>query len=231
MSSAETPSTATSSKPAASTSTPVNISSQAYLDPACYVKGSQSLNIEADSVIHPRCRLYTDRGKITIRTGCVLTERCIIGFDRELNTAPESSTTQSQTDSSRDITVGPQAYLQSSVKVQPPSKIGEGVFIEAGVTIQTGCSIGDHSKVCAGVNLPPGTVVPAWTVVYGQNGRLRRRREQNAAEDSRIEGMNRERQGMEALLRSNAAKTLSSTGSASRHSKRESIIRVDSSKA
>lgn len=209
---------------------PVNISSQAYLDPACYAKGSHNINIEANSVVHPRCRLYTDQGKITIRAGSVLIERCIVGFDKELNPIPEAFAAQLQADTNRDITIGPHAYLQSSVKIQPPCTVGEGVLLEAGVTVQTGCSIGDHSKICAGVNLPPDTIIPEWTVVYGPSGRLRRRRQENMAEDSRIEGMNRERQGMEMLLRANATKTISSAGGGSRHSKRESVIRVDSSK-
>lgn len=216
-------------KVSASTTPPLNISPQAYLDPACYAKGLYPVNIEAGSVIHPRCRLYTDQGRITIRAGSVLIERCIIGFDKELNPAPEAPTVQ-KPDSTNDISIGPQAYLQSSVKIQPPCTIGEGVLIEAGVTIQTNCSIGDHSKICAGVVLPSGTIIPEGTVVYGVNGRLRRRRQENMAEDSRIEGISRERQGMELLLRANAAKTISSTGGGSRHGKRESVIRVDSSK-
>lgn len=220
-----------SSRQVAAPTTPVNISSQAYLDPACYVKGPNPLNIETGSVIHPRCRLYTDQGEVNIRAGSVLTERCVIGFDKDLNPVPESVVASVPVGLNRHITIGPNAYLQSSTKIQPPSTIGEGVLIEAGVILQSGCVVGAHSKVCAGVTLPQGTVVPEWTVVYGQNGRFRRKRQENATEYLRLDGMGRERQGMELLLRANAAKTLTSTAGSSRHGKRESVIRLDSNKS
>lgn len=235
--------TSTSQKQAASTSPPVSISSQAHLDPACYVKGSHLLKIEAGVVLHPRCRLYTDQGTITIHNGSILLERCIIGIDKELNPLPKpvTSTTNdeelSNGDSdalldpktSKDTVIGPRSYLHSSVKLQPPCTIGESAILETGVTIYPNCTIGSHSKVCAGITLPSGTTIPDWTVVYGPNGQMRRMRQANLAEDSRLDSMSRERQGVEALLKMNAAKNLSSGGGGSK-SKRESIIRTDSTK-
>lgn len=228
-------------KQAPSTSPPVNISSQSHLDPACYVKGSHLLTIEANVVIHPRCRLYTDQGKVTIHGGSVLLEKCIIGVDKELNPEPKTPSDKSdgakpiEDDSlsnpagSKDTVVGPHAYLHSSVKIQPPCQIGEGTVLESGVVLLPNCEIGSHSKICAGITLPAGTMIPDWTVVYGLEGQMRRRRKINVAEQSRLEGMNKERQGVEAILKTNAAKTLNSAGGGSR-SKRESIIRSDSTK-
>lgn len=228
-------------KQASSASPPVSISSQSHLDPACYVKGSHLLTIEANVVIHPRCRLYTDQGKITVHAGSILLERCIVGVDKELN--PEPKTGQDKQDdagtpdsdssagptSNKDAVIGPYAYLHSSVKLQPPCKIGEYSVLESGVVVHPSCSIGSHSKICAGITLPRGTIVPDWTVVYGLDGRMRRRRKPNIAEESRMEGMNRERQGVEAILKMNAAKNLNSSGGGSKN-KRESIIRTESSK-
>ena len=208
-----------------STSTPpVNISTQAYLDPACYVKGIHALTIEPNVVIHPRCRLYTDQGKITIHTGTILTERCIVGFDKDLN-PPNDTSTQNTTTTA--ITIGPNAHLATSVKIQPPATISDSSIIEAGVTLLSGCVIGAHSKVCAGITLPAGTIVPEWTVVYGPGGRLRRKRERHVTEDIRLEGLARERAGMDVLLRASAAKTLGSTSGGSRsHVKRDSILKT-----
>lgn len=224
-----------------SASTPVSVSSQSHLDPACYVKGSHSLTIEANVVIHPRCRLYTDQGKITIHAGSILLERCIVGVDKELNPEPKTeleklensspldSDPSSNSAGSKDIIIGPYSCLHSSVKLQPPCKIGEFNVLESGVVVHPNCKIGSHSKICAGITLPRGTVVPDWTVVFGPDGRMRRHRKPNIAEESRIEGMNKERQGVEAILKMNAAKNLNSSGGGSR-SKRESIIRTETSK-
>jgi len=227
-----------------STSPPVNISSRCHLDPACYVKGTHLLTIQADVVLHPRCRLYTDQGPITIQQGSILNERCILGTDKELNpaikgAAPSNSSTimfqqpaqlgQDGSVPNPETNIGPRAYLQSSVRLQPPCTIGDSVLLEAGVTLLSGCSIGPHSKVCAGITLPPDTVIPAWTVVYGHHGQMRRKRQANVAEDSRLDGMSRERLGVETLLKLNTAKNLSTAGSGSRD-KRASIIRSDSQK-
>lgn len=222
-----------------STSPPVNISSRCHLDPACYVKGTHPLTIQADVVVHPRCRLYTDQGPITIQQGCILNEKCILGTDKELNpivkgVAPSNSSTiasqqpgflsSDNSTISPEINIGPRAYLQSTVRLQPPCNIGDSVLLEAGVTLLSGCSVGAHSKICAGVTLPPDTVIPAWTVAYGHHGQMRRKRQANVAEDSRLDGMGRERDGVESLLKTNTAKNLSAVGSGSRD-KRASIIK------
>ena len=229
--------------PVPSTSTPVNISSQCHLDPTCYVKGTRLLAIEADVVVHPRCRLSTDLGPIIIQHSCILNERCILGLDKELNPATKAMSSSfaataaldpddvSHDDSASnlEIRIGPQAYFQSTVKLQPPCTIGDSVLLEAGVTLLPGCSIGAHSKICAGITLPPGTVIPEWTVVYGTHGKMRRKRQENLVEESRLDGMARERHGVETLLKLNATKTLSTTGGGSKE-KRASIIRSDSQK-
>lgn len=229
---------------ASSTSTPVNISPQCHLDPACYVKGTRLLTIEADVVLHPRCRLYTDLGSIIIQHSSILNERCVLGLDKELNPATKEALLSSsaaaiahesdelgQDDdaSNLEINIGPRAYLQSTVKLQPPCTIGDSVLLEAGVTLLPGCSIGAHSKICAGITLPPGTVIPEWTVVYGLHGQMRRKRQANLAEESRLNGMAREGHGVETLLKLNATKNLSTAGGSSKD-KRTSIIRSDSQK-
>lgn len=217
----------------ASTSPAVSISPQCHLDPACYVKGTYLLSIEANAVLHPRCRLYTDRGPVTIGSGSILNERCILGLDKEMNPPSTNIPTRLEEEAAKlkelAITIGPRASLQSTVKLQPPCTIGEAVILEAGVTILPMCTVGAHSKVCAGVTLPPGTIIPEWTVVYGQHGQMRRKRQADIAEDSRMDGMSRERHGLENLLKMSTAKALSSAGASSK-SKRESVIRTDSPK-
>lgn len=204
---------------------PVNISPQAHLDPACYVKGQHLLTVEQGAVVHPRCRLYTDHGKVILGSSCLLLERCIIGFDKEYN--PPYSTAASLTEPA-DIAIGSESYLHSAVKLQPPCTIGECSILEAGVQLLPGCQIGSHAKICAGISLPAGTKIPDWTIVYGLNGAMRRKRTGSAAEDVRLEGLAKERQTAEVLLKLNATKNLSSAVGS--HRKRESVIRTDTPK-
>lgn len=195
-------------------------------------------------MLHPRCRLYTDQGSIRIQHDSILNERCILGIDKELNPATQKSlspstaatkaqqpeyTRQDDDTTNQQINIGPRAYLQSTVKLQPPCTIGDSVILEAGVTLLPGCSIGAHSKVCAGITLPPGTVIPEWTVVCGLQGQMRRKRHANLAENSRLDGMTRERLGVETLLKLNVTKNLSTAGGGSKD-KRASVIRSDSQK-
>lgn len=225
------------------TSPPVSLSPQCHLDPACYVKGTHSLTIEQNAILHPRCRLYTDQGPITIKQGCILNERCILGIDRELNppivTAdsnqdPVSSATDGGNAAARqaeaEIVLGARTYLHSSVKLQPPCRIGDSCVLESGVTLAPNCAVGAHSKICAGITLPPGTYVPDWTVVYGLHGQRRRQRQvDDVAEDARLDGLRRERAGVEMLLKVNATKSLGAASGS--RSKRESVmLRSDSQK-
>ena len=72
-------------------------------------------------------------------------------------------------------------------------------------------SIGAHSKICAGITVASGSVVPEWTVVYG-DGSLRRKRlrhdvggqddgGEDVLEKGRLRGMEKEREGVVAILR------------------------------
>lgn len=91
--------------------------------------------------------------------------------------------------------------------------------------ISPNCSVGAHSKVCAGITLPSGTAIPDWTVVYGVNGRMRRRRNADDAEETRLDVLKRERQGVEAVLRVNASKNLAAGPTGPAKGKRESMIK------
>ncbi|KAJ9654047.1 hypothetical protein H2198_006846 [Neophaeococcomyces mojaviensis] len=243
----------TPSKPPSSGSPPVNISPYCHLDPVSYVKGTHLLTLENGVLVHPRSKLFTDMGPITIKEGSIISEKCTIGnlsgkdsimlhkgqAPKALLAATDSNTQTLGSNSGvftqeglanepeLPITIGRSVYIHPNVNLQPPCTVADFAILEPGVTVSPGCFINSHSKICAGVNLPAGAVVSSWTVVYGTDGRMRRRRHKDVSEDSRLEGMARERSAATNLLRTsaNASKTGSTTpGSASR-SKRESVIR------
>ena len=85
------------------------------------------------------------------------------------------------------------------------------MLLESNVTIQPNVSIGAHSKICAGIAVASGSVVPEWTVVYG-DGSVRRKRlrhgvegqddgGEDVLEKGRLRGMEKEREGVVSILR------------------------------
>ena len=236
----------------ASATPPAKISPNCHLDPSSYVKGHHQLTIEANALVHPRTYLFTELGPITVRQGTIITEKCVLGRREKTDTSnqrgqpsiaagrpisiiegaastdlPHDATTQSQ-DNLPEITIGPNAHLHASVTVQAPSTISDSAILESGVMVSPGCVVGPHSKVCAGITLPPNTTIPEWTVVYGMNGSMRRRKLDDGAEETRLDLFRRERAATEALLKS-AARNLgggqAAGAGAQGKSKRESMIR------
>jgi len=214
------------SKPASGGLPSVNISPHCHLDPASYVKGTHQLTLEAGVLVHPRSKLFTELGSITIKEGSIVSERCTIG-----TSTPHDLTMQHQRQAPGQpelpITIGRSVYIHPNVKVQSPCTIADFVILEPGVAVSPHCVINSHAKICAGVALPAGTVIPSWTVVYGTDGRMRRRRHKDASEDSRLDGMARERSAAVQLLKMStiASKTASSTSANTSRSKKESVHR------
>lgn len=236
----------------ASATPPAKISPNCHLDPSSYVKGHHQLTVEASALIHPRTYLFTELGPITIRQGTVITEKCVLGRRDKTDTShqraqpsiavgrplsvtegvasadtPLDTATQPQ-DNLPEISIGPDAHLHAAVTIQAPSTVSDSAILESGVMISPGCFIGAHSKICAGITLPPNTVIPEWTIVYGTNGSMRRRKADDAAEETRLDLFRRERAATEALLKS-AARNLGAGQAAGAggqaKSKRESMIR------
>lgn len=231
---------------------PAKIAPNCHLDPSSYVKGHHQLTIEANALVHPRTYLFTELGPITIRQGTVIMEKCVLGRREKTDTSHQRgqpsiavgrplsiveglATTDTLHDPTAqpqgglpEITIGPNAHLHASVTVQAPSTISDSATLESGVMISPGCIVGAHSKICAGITLPPNTVIPEWTIVYGMNGCMRRRKLDDGAEETRLDLFRRERAATEALLRS-AARNLgggqAGGAGAQLKSKRESMIR------
>lgn len=234
-----------------SSTPPAKLAPTCHLDPSSYVKGRHQLTIEANAIIHPRTYLFTELGPLTVKQGTIITEKCVIGrrekseashsrsrtslatnrppsiIEGSANIGEAESAAEPQGKSDLpEITIGPNTYLHAAVVVQAPCTISDNVILEPGVMISPGCTIGSHSKICAGITLPPGTTVAEWTVVYGMNGRMRRRRVNDAAEEARLDLLKRERATLETLMKTSARNIAGMTGaSGAVKSKRESMIR------
>ncbi len=81
-----------------------------------------------------------------------------------------------------DISAGAQIYTHTTVRrvvsehrspiERRPTKIGDHCHIGAGAVILMDCEIGDHCVIAAGTVVKEGTVVPRFSVVVGNPGRI-----------------------------------------------------------
>ena len=114
------------------------------LSPTCVIAdtvvltGAHLITISANVIIHPRARINSTYGPVTIDEGCIVSEKALIG----LTSAAE---TDSNNSNSEPPTVG--VVLEPDVVVEPAavvegSKIGQGSTLEAGSRVGAGAILG-----------------------------------------------------------------------------------------
>jgi dynactin 6 len=117
---------------------PVNFSSSITIADTVILTGNHTINVSSESVIHPRARLESTRGRITIGRRCIVHERTHVG-------APAAVTTPSLADSPK-VAFG--VLLEDYVTVEVAAIIESGE-----TTIAEGCLIGISSRIGKGAKL------------------------------------------------------------------------------
>lgn len=179
---------------------PLEIHPTAHLDPQAYIQGTFTITLGANVVIHPRARLVSIRGPLTIRAGTVILERCVVGGPGPDPKEPLPSPPEVPV----NTVIGQNVVLQASAEVQAGAVLDDACLIEPRAVIKKGVDIGKHSKVCAGCVVDRS--VRDWTVVWG-NGQTRRLRTGAVdPEDGRLKALGIDRASTAALLKTAAAK-------------------------
>lgn len=111
-------------KPPTSLDPNVIISEQAYLT------GKRLISIGSNTVIHPRCKLNSTYGSITIGNCCIISERCRIGLQSE----------PSRVDADK-IVIENGVVIETGAIVEA-CRIGEGSVIEVNSKIGKGAILG-----------------------------------------------------------------------------------------
>ncbi|KAI0517976.1 hypothetical protein F5B22DRAFT_601278 [Xylaria bambusicola] len=112
---------------------PVNFSSSITIADSALLTGNHTINISSESVVHPRAKLDSANGRITIGRRCMVHERTSIG-------AVSADPTPSE---SRD-----------GVVISDYATVETGAIIESGGTIiGEGCQVGVGSRVGKGAQL------------------------------------------------------------------------------
>lgn len=106
---------------------PVDFAPSIVVAETASLAGTHRIRIAANTVIHPRAKLNSALGPITIGRHCIISERTQI-------TAPDS----------QGLTIGDGVVVEVNAVVEA-REVGEGTAVEVGVRIGKGAVVG---KVC-----------------------------------------------------------------------------------
>lgn len=115
---------------------PVNFSSSIVIADTANLTGSHTIVISSESVIHPRAKLDSSGGRITISRRCIIHERSHVG-------APSADLTPAEFGATIEdyVTVEVGAIIESGGTI-----IGEGSVIGIGARVGKGAKLGKVSR-------------------------------------------------------------------------------------
>ena len=120
---------------AAAVKPPTTLSSSILIADTAQLTGAHPIRIGHNTVLHPRCRLNSALGPITIGDHCILNERTVLA-------APDE----------RGMVLDNYVVVEMNAVVEA-ARIGEGSVVEIGVRVGKGAVVG---KVRVPPSPPPG---------------------------------------------------------------------------
>lgn len=116
---------------------PVNFSSSIIIADSALLAGHHTINISSESVVHPRARLDSSNGRVTIGRRCIVHERTVVGA------APSNP---SPTDSREGVMIHDYATIEVSAVVEAGGTVvGEGTLVGVGCRVSKGAKVGKVS--------------------------------------------------------------------------------------
>ena len=118
---------------------PVNFSSSITIADSALLTGNHTINISSESVVHPRAKLDSSNGRITIGRRCIIHERTSIGVASADPTPSES----------RDgVVISDYATVEVGAVIESGgTMIGEGCVVGVGCKVGKGAKLGKVSLV------------------------------------------------------------------------------------
>lgn len=195
---------------------PVNFSSSLTISGNAVLKGTHSITIQAETVIHPRCRIESNLGSVLIGRRCIVHERVYIGAQpADLDKAKPGG-----------VALGEYVVVEVGAIIEAGNtEIGDGSTIHVGCKIRSGAKIGkvrryarpklhisssnaqlltfdnQNCTISHLSEISPGEVLPDNTVVYA-NGK--RRIDRRGITDMRKSGLLKQLTVLKAMIPSNA---------------------------
>jgi dynactin-6 len=118
---------------------PTKLDPKAIVSESASLTGKYLISIAQNAVIHPRSKLSSAAGPITIGENCIVNERALLGIDLKAlklespGTVPEPGASVVELGSGVCIEIG--CVIEAAY-------IGEGTVVEAGARLRRGCKIG-----------------------------------------------------------------------------------------
>ncbi|KAF3490527.1 transferase hexapeptide domain-containing protein [Arthroderma uncinatum] len=197
---------------------PLNVHPAATISETAYFQGTHPISVGAGTVIHPRAKLLSFKGPVSIGEGCIIGEKSVIGGPVASNSGLSTPTTPSATataapldfaaglDPSSSPSPGKTVtIIENSVSIGPLATISAGSHIHSAAAIESSAflgkdvKVGRHAKVCTSCSIPEGDTIEDWTVIWGDgkaggglgNKLKRRKRAAGKGDDDRnLHGMN-----------------------------------------
>ncbi|KAI1171018.1 trimeric LpxA-like protein [Nemania sp. FL0916] len=175
---------------------PVNFSSSITIAESALLTGNHTINISSESVVHPRAKLHSSNGRITIGRRCIVHERTTIG----------ATPKDLEPSESRDggVVLGDYVTVEVGADIESGGTvIGDGCHIGVGSRVGRGAKLGKHCVLTPKSTVRPEEVVPDFTVIYS-NGI--RRPDRRGVIDLKNKAQARQIEVLRKLIPSNPAK-------------------------
>ncbi|KAK3900895.1 trimeric LpxA-like protein [Staphylotrichum tortipilum] len=172
---------------------PTHLSPTLTISDSAVLTGTHSITLHGETVIHPRARLDSLAGRLTVGRRCVVHERATIGAVGASGRIVEAA-----------VTVGDYVVVEVGAVIEAgETVVGEGTVVGVGARVGAGAVVGKHCTLTPHSEIAAGEVVPDFTVVYS-NG-LRRTDKRGVAE-LKNKGLARQIDVLRRMIPSNPAK-------------------------
>ncbi|KAK3316282.1 trimeric LpxA-like protein [Apodospora peruviana] len=195
---------------------PIQFSSSITIADSALLTGSHTITIRTESVVHPRARLDSSGGRITIGRRCIIHERSLIGAapggglpttpsrTSSLLAPPREGVEEETAAGPAGVTLGDYVTVEVAASIEAgDTVVGEGTVLGVGARIGTGAVIGKHCTLTPHTIVAAGDVIPDFTVIYS-NGT--RRTDRRGVADLRNKGQARQIEVLRRMIPSNPAK-------------------------
>lgn len=139
---------------------PVNFSSSIIIADSALLAGHHTINISSESVVHPRARLDSANGRVTIGRRCIVHERTVVGAAPSMSSTPnpnpnptppsvpavDSLRSGGDGSGSPSASGGVMIHDYATIEVNAVIESG-GTVIGEGTVVGVGCKIGKGAKI------------------------------------------------------------------------------------
>ncbi|KAK4145266.1 trimeric LpxA-like protein [Dichotomopilus funicola] len=202
-----------SSNTAAPPKPPVHLSSSLTIADSTLLAGTHTISLHGETVIHPRARIESHLGRVSVGRKCIVHERAVLGA------APVSSSSAAAAVVRRGgggdgasggdgapagVTLADYVTVEVAAVIEAgETVVGEGTVVGVGSRVGAGAVIGKHCTLTPHSEIAAGEVVPDSTVVYA-NGM--RRTDKRGVAELKNKTMARQIDMLRRMIPSNPAK-------------------------